>query len=168
MIAKIEQGKAVRLSGELTAIHESLGYSYFEEDPFIKDENGNSYTHYIDTPDENGKYQPDYTAIENAIILANKNAAKLDKVEKLDRLTVTTDSGKVFYADTNARVDLQAAIDGADLRNLTEIQWKLAEKWSDNPPIAGTEKVYNVTLDEIREASARALEAKGRIVGAIS
>lgn len=82
------------------------------------------------------------------------------KEEALKRLTVTTASGKVFYADTEARVDLQSAIDGVKIRGVTTTLWKLAEEFEG-------QKIVPVTIDEIREVSVKALEAKGKLVGAV-
>lgn len=87
----------------------------------------------------------------------NKEADET-KAEALARLTVTTTSGKVFYADTEARIDLQSAIDASNLLSTTETMWKLAEEFNGS-------RVVQVALDEIREASALALQAKGSIVG---
>jgi hypothetical protein len=80
------------------------------------------------------------------------------KKDTLDKLTVTTTSGKVFYADTEARIDLQSAIDGANLKGLTSTYWKLAEEFEGS-------RIVGVSLDEIREAGALALEAKAGLVG---
>lgn len=93
-----------------------------------------------------------------------------EKEKSLDKLTVTTDSGKVFYADSEARTDLLSAIYEADLKGLTSSPWKLAEPWvvegEVQTPIKD-EKIYVVTLEELREASRLALESKGNIIGAL-
>ena len=102
---------------------------------------------------------PDNFDIEIDEYLANSSLYQGKvKTDTLDRLTVTTSSGKVFYADTDSRLDLQSAIDGASLKGLTSTYWKLVEEFEGN-------RVVEVTLDEIREASALALEAKALIVG---
>ena len=82
------------------------------------------------------------------------------KTEALAKLTVTTSSGKVFYADTESRVDLNDAIRKAENENLANTPWKLAEAFEG-------ERVVIVTLEEIREAADLALSAKGSIVGVI-
>jgi hypothetical protein len=87
-----------------------------------------------------------------------RDKADAQKEEVLKRLTVTTASGKVFYADTEARIDLQSAIEASNLSGTTETMWKLAEEFEG-------QKIVLVTLDEIREAGVKALEAKGSIVG---
>lgn len=87
-----------------------------------------------------------------------KAKADLIKQESLNNLTVTTTSGKVFYADTEARIDLQAAIDASYVKGLTSTMWKLAEEFQGS-------RIVSVTLEEIREASALALESKATIVG---
>lgn len=114
-------------------------------------DNGDVYKHYnsdgtIDTDKE--------------LELANENIktiAESAKAEALDKLTVTTESGKVFYADSASRIDLQGAIALAESKGITQKPWKLAE------PIDG-QKIVIVTLDEIKEAVFLALEAKGAIV----
>lgn len=116
-----------------------------------KKENGDVYKYYnqdgtIDTDKELA------LATEQAKLVSDSS-----KAEALDRLTVTTESGKVFYADSASRIDLQGAITLAELKGVTEKPWKLAE------PIDGV-KVVMVTLDEIKEAVYLALEAKGIIV----
>jgi len=70
---------------------------------------------------------------------------------------VSTDSGKVFYADTDARLDLQAALSASELEGTNETMWKLAEAFEGS-------RVVLVSVDEIREAAALALKAKGKLV----
>ena len=88
--------------------------------------------------------------------LANSDAykarCKKDKVEALKRLTVTTASGKEFFADSESRVDISSAIAVADRNSITENQWKLKTGWE------------LVALDEMKEAEYLALTAKGQIV----
>ena len=96
---------------------------------------------------------------EKQLALTKVNKA-VEKAEALAKLTVTTQSGKVFYADTESRVDLNDAIRKAEKENLTNTSWKLAEEFEG-------ERVVIVTLDEIREAADLALSAKGSIVGVI-
>lgn len=83
-----------------------------------------------------------------------------DSIKKytLDKMTVPTESGKVFYADTASRQDLADAIlHGTDLGQ-TSTLWKLAEEFEGS-------KIVSVTLDELKEASRLALAAKGGMVG---
>lgn len=94
---------------------------------------------------------------ELTLVKANETVAK---TEALSKLTVTTQSGKVFYADTESRVDLNDAIRRAEKENLTSTSWKLAEEFEG-------ERVVIVTLEEIREAADLALSAKASIVGVI-
>ena len=94
---------------------------------------------------------------EVELVKANETVAK---TEALSKLTVTTSSGKVFYADTESRVDLNDAIRKAEKENLSTTPWKLAEAFEG-------ERVVIVTLEEIREAADLALSAKGSIVGVI-
>lgn len=89
-----------------------------------------------------------------------KQQAEQSKTEALAKLTVTTSTGKVFYADTESRVDLNDAIRRAEKENILETVWKLAEAFEG-------ERVVIVTLEEIREAADLALSTKGSIVGVI-
>ena len=104
------------------------------------------------------KIEPEFTTEELAA--QAKQLAEQAKTEALSKLTVTTQSGKVFYADTESRVDLNDAIRKAEKENLSTTTWKLAEAFEG-------EKLVIVTLDEIREAADLALSAKGSIVGVI-
>jgi len=76
-----------------------------------------------------------------------------NKVEALKRLTVTTTSGKEFYADAESRVDIADAIGIGTENNLTTTMWKCKSG------------LVEVTLDELKEARLLALTAKGSIVG---
>ena len=76
-----------------------------------------------------------------------------NKVEALKRLTVTTSSGKEFYADAESRVDIADAIGVGIDNNLTTTMWKCKSG------------LIEVTIDELKEARLLALTAKGGIVG---
>ena len=82
------------------------------------------------------------------------------KDEKLNRLTVTTESGKVFYADPISRSDLTDAILLGQSAGITETAWKLAEEYNGS-------RYALVTVTELAEAAMLALQTKGEIVGAI-
>jgi hypothetical protein len=82
------------------------------------------------------------------------------KEEVLGKLTVTTESGKVFYSDSDSRIDLAEAIRVAIDTNQTSTMWKLAEDFEGA-------RIVSVTLEEIKEASTKALVTKGSIVGAV-
>lgn len=114
------------------------------------------------TVDSEGKYsEPELQEAMDKVKLDQEALeAKQVKADTLARLTVTTASGKVFYADTESRIDLQTAISSAETTGATSTMWKLAEEFN------GT-RIVEVTLDEIKEASAKALEEKGKLVGAI-
>lgn len=92
---------------------------------------------------------------------------EVQKNTQLDRLEVTTSSGKTFYADPDSRSDLVAAILLGDKQNKNSTKWKLSKKVEGQAPLLGTEKVYDVTKDELIEALGIALETKGQIVGAV-
>lgn len=103
---------------------------------------------------------PTTEEINKELQLQLKQLVEQTKTEALAKLTVTTSTGKVFYADTESRVDLNDAIRKAEKENLSNAPWKLAEEFEG-------ERVVIVTLEEIREAADLALSAKGTIVGVI-
>lgn len=71
----------------------------------------------------------------------------------LNSLTVTTTNGNTFDADNVARQDMLSAIDASATLGVTENNWKLADNsW----------KI--IQLDELKEASALAIQAKGAIL----
>ena len=76
-----------------------------------------------------------------------------EKDKQLSRVTVTTTSGKEFYADPLSRVDIADAVQVAINSGLTSTSWKLVSGWT------------TVTLDEMKEAQRLGLEAKGAIIG---
>lgn len=82
------------------------------------------------------------------------------KDDTLNRLTVTTSSGKVFYADPTSRSDLTDAILLGQSAGITETAWKLAKEFNGS-------RYAVVTITELAEAAMLALQTKGQIVGAI-
>lgn len=81
--------------------------------------------------------------------------AKAAKVEALNTITVTTSSGKVFDGNETARLNMLSAITAAGVVGQTSANWKLADN-----------TVKNVTLDELKEALALAIQRVGEIVTA--
>lgn len=79
------------------------------------------------------------------------------KEATLATLKVTV-NGKVFYADTEARVDIGDAIKVAEDSGTTETVWKLAEDFEGK-------RTAIVTLAELKEVQHRALAAKAELVG---
>lgn len=75
------------------------------------------------------------------------------KIEIIAKLTVTTQSGKVFDADETARGRMLSAIQAADFLGVNESEWKLADN---------SKEV--ITLDELKEAHALAIQALGQVV----
>lgn len=126
----------------------------FNENLLETKEDGSCYTYY------NQDGTPNLIKEQEVVNAQLKLEADIAKAEALKRLTVTTESGKVFYADTEARIDLHSTIEASNLLGTTETMWKLAEEFEG-------QKIVLVTLDEIREASNKALEAKGNIVGVV-
>lgn len=68
--------------------------------------------------------------------------------QTLSNLTVTTSSGKTFDANNQARLDMQSGITAAIYQKKTKERWRLADN---------SEK--EITLDELQEASALAIQA---------
>lgn len=127
-------------------------------------EDGTEYNYQIDTGyytyyNEDGT--PDLAKEQEATDAKLKEEAERLKEETLARLTVTTTSGKVFYADSDSRIDLQEAIRIAIETNQTSTIWKLAEDFEGA-------RIVSVALDEIKEASMLALLTKGEFVGAVT
>lgn len=85
--------------------------------------------------------------------------AKAAKEQALATLTITV-NGKVFYADTEARVDITDAIDIAESSTpiITSTTWKLAEEFEGS-------RYVMVTLEELKEVKAKTLLAKSVLVG---
>lgn len=85
--------------------------------------------------------------------------AKVAKEQALATLTVTV-NGKVFYADTEARIDITDAIDIAESSTpiIASTSWKLAEEFEGS-------RYAMVTLEELKEVKAKTLLAKSVLVG---
>ena len=81
--------------------------------------------------------------------------ARLAKEKALANLTVTTSSGNTFDGNSDARLNLTNAIMASDVTGITETNWKLADN-----------SLALVTVDELKEALALAIQEVGRIVGA--
>ena len=133
------------------------------DDQLIELEDGSFEGYYLDEKDVNGVYVIDESSKSAAALVVAEIAAKATKAEAIETMKVTIGSGKVFYADAASRVDMASAIDGAKLKEemgvpVTTVVWKLAEEFEGS-------KYAEVTLLEIREASALALETKASIVG---
>lgn len=84
------------------------------------------------------------------------NTSPPSKAELLAAITVTTQSGKTFDGNETARTDILSALTTGELIGETSTNWKLADN-----------SVALVTRDELLEALSLAIQAKGRIVGAI-
>ena len=104
----------------------------------------------------NDKYTMTYVyedLTSEEITAVDKEKADTHKKEVLDVLTVTTTSGKEFYADSDSRTDLISALVSAEFMGLTQTNWKLA-----------TGEIQSIGLQEVKEAIALALQAKGDLV----
>lgn len=81
---------------------------------------------------------------------------EFSKTQLLNAIIVTIESGKTFDGNETARTDILSALTTGELIGETSTNWKLADN-----------SVELVTRDELLEALALAIQAKGRIVGAI-
>lgn len=81
-------------------------------------------------------------------------AEKQAITEQLASLTVTTNAGHAFDAYTQARQDMADAILASATLNITETVWRLA----DNSEVT-------ISLEELKEAHALAIQAYARVKG---
>ena len=89
-------------------------------------------------------------------ILKNEQAVldkKAEKEKRLSEIVVTTSNGNAFDGNETARNNMVSAIMSAELINKTEETWKLADN-----------STKLITLDELREALALAIQEVGNIV----
>lgn len=78
---------------------------------------------------------------------------KAIKTENINNITVTTTNGNTFDGDDISRANMNEAIQAASVLGITSHNWKLANN-----------TIVNVTLDELKEALALAIQAKGAII----
>ena len=79
--------------------------------------------------------------------------AKAAKIKALEELTVTTTNGNVFDANSDSITNMLAAVEASTILSTTENSWKLADN-----------SIVVVSLDELKEALAKAIQAKGAII----
>lgn len=91
----------------------------------------------------------------NKVVEIDGKQKKQKKTEDLSSITVTTSSGKVFDGDEVARNNMVSAIIASDFLGVTTSNWKLADN-----------TVANVTVAEVKEALALAIQRVGEIVTA--
>ncbi len=107
----------------------------------------------IEADEKFSEVQPDLSNIFDAqktIFLAKKA-----KIQALQEIIVTTASGKQFDGNETARNNMMSAIMSADLLGHTTANWKLADN-----------TIAQVTVSEVREALALAIQRVGAIVTA--
>lgn len=85
--------------------------------------------------------------------VSNEVLAKSEKEYRLQTIKVTTENGNTFDANETARTNMMAAILSADLIGKTEESWKLADNSTET-----------ITLNELKQALALAIQAVGEIV----
>jgi len=118
-------------------------------------EDGSYFNYY---KEENGSQVVDIIKEQEQDDLVDAVKAMKIKEKALSSLTVTTVGGKVFYADSDSRIDLSDAISLAEETSQNSTLWKLAEEFEGN-------RIISVTLDELKEARKLALEAKASLIG---
>ena len=79
--------------------------------------------------------------------------AKAAKIKALEELTVTTTNGNVFDANSDSITNMLAAVEASNILSTVENNWKLADN-----------SVIVVSLDELKEALAKSIQAKGAII----
>lgn len=129
--------------------NEVYGYDPIEQADYVAACEGNK-EDWLDVTDS---WPPAPTAAE--IAAENAAIAKAVKQKALAEIVVTTTSGKTFDGNETARLNMLSAITAAGVVGQTSSQWKLADN-----------TVEVVTLDEIKEALALAIQAVGAIVTA--
>ena len=128
----------------ITAVQFHAGRDYLLEEPLMTKVPLLKYQNILDEW-EAAELFPAPPTKEELDILAKEIA--------LRAITVTTSNGNVFDGDDVARSDMTSAILAADTLQTTEHNWKLANN---------TWKL--ISLAELKEASALAIQAKGTIL----
>ena len=77
---------------------------------------------------------------------------KADKIKAINEIVVEV-NGKQFQADDGSRANMQEAITAAGILEVDKTNWKLADN-----------TIVEVTLDELKEALAKGIQAKGKII----
>lgn len=85
-----------------------------------------------------------------AKLVADK--AKADKEAKLNAIEVEV-NGKVFDGDEKARLNILSALQAAAVTGIESTYWKLADN-----------SVVEVTVDELKEALTKAIQAVGHVL----
>lgn len=88
---------------------------------------------------------------QEAAELVSKN--KISKQLELSSIKVTTTNGNIFDGNELARNNMMSAILSADTVQITEAEWKLADN-----------TIKTISLDELKEALALAIQEVGNIV----
>jgi len=111
---------------------------------------------------EDATYDNGLSAVECTHIDSDGNTQKADYSSNLKlarngylrTMNVTTESGKIFDAHIEARLNIREAISASELTGLTSTVWKMAD-----------DTIDTVTLDELKEASLLALQKFAYIKG---
>lgn len=105
------------------------------------------------------QYEYDCVVVENAqmyadvVRVATEFYNSVRKTELLNTIVVTTTNGNTFDADDAGRASMNEAITASAILGITESMWKLADN-----------TIKLIQLDELKEALALGIQAKGAIV----
>ena len=99
------------------------------------------------TPEETSAYEIAREAMQA------QDLARQDKVEALDRITVTTTAGNTFDGRDKDQLRMLAALQSSQFLGLFNTPWKL----SDN-------SVIQVSVEELKEALALSIQEIGKII----
>jgi len=86
-------------------------------------------------------------------IQSQEEASKAIRAFLIDSIRVTTSSGKMFDGNDAAIVNMSAAIQASITLGVASTMWKMADN-----------SVVEVTLQELQEALALSIQAKGKII----
>jgi len=104
---------------------------------------------YLDTEDqERPKLELDYSLVADL----DREYKKTIRTETVEKLLVTTESGKVFDADETSQTRMARAIQVAEISGLTETLWGM-----------GDNTRQTVTIAELKEALAKGLQAQAAV-----
>lgn len=106
---------------------------------------------------EDGQPLPEWTeGLTPCDVLPPPPPPQPTKQELLDSIVVTLPSGKQFDGDETARNNMLCAITIAGFTGQTSSSWKMADN-----------STQTVTVDDLKQALALAMQRVGQIVGAI-
>jgi hypothetical protein len=136
------------------------GYSTQEPEPIERHGDGYQFRYNIEPVERVtdagtvAEYQYDYIDMPMGAVGDDLERCyfKAVRAAKMESLTVTTSSGKVFDADEVSQTRMTRALQTSGFAGQTQTPWVLADN-----------SVANVTADEMREALALAMQAQAAL-----